>query len=167
MTFTDFVRLIYKSIILRPRFKRNVTIKLDAGDGRLIFEESKEFKSYSQDKYEVEISRWATKDADKYNDYQPTGWKDSTTGEIYALGQTVKLDYSTTLTAIYQATPKTYTVNVSTPYGVLLNGKKTDKFSGGYDDYLAFVDKYNNYTPADVEGEGYTLVFMGSSSNAS
>lgn len=159
--------LIYKSIILRPRFRRNVTIKLDAGDGRLIFEESKEFKSYSQDKYEVEISRWATKDADKYNDYQPTGWKDSTTGEIYALGQTVKLDYSTTLTAIYQATPKTYTVNVSTPYGVLLNGEKTDKFSGGYDDYLAFVDKYNSYTPADVEGEGYTLVFKGSSSKAS
>lgn len=159
--------LIYKNIILRPRFKRNVTIKLDAGDGRLIFEENKEFKSYSQDKYEVEISRWATKDADKYNDYQPTGWKDSTTGEIYALGQTVKLDYSTTLTAIYQATPKTYTVNVSTPYGVLLNGKKTDKFSGGYDDYLAFVEKYNNYTPADVEGEGYTLVFKGSSSKAS
>lgn len=159
--------LIYKSIILRPRFKRNVTIKLDAGDGRLIFEESKEFKSYSQDKYEVEISRWATKDADKYNDYQPTGWKDSTTGEIYALGQTVKLDYSTTLTAIYQATPKTYTVNVSTPYGVLLNGEKTDKFSGGYNDYLAFVEKYNNYTPADVEGEGYTLVFKGSSSKAS
>lgn len=159
--------LIYKSIILRPRFKRNVTIKLDAGDGRLIFEESKEFKSYSQDKYEVEISRWATKDADKYNDYQPTGWKNSTTGEIYALGQTVKLDYSTTLTAIYQATPKTYTVNVSTPYGVLLNGEKTDKFSGGYDDYLAFVEKYNNYTPADVEGEGYTLVFKGSSSKAS
>lgn len=159
--------LIYKSIILRPRFKRNVTIKLDAGDGRLIFEESKEFKSYSQDKYEVEISRWATKDADKYNDYQPTGWKDSTTGEIYALGQTVKLDYSTTLTAIYQATPKTYTVNVSTPYGVLLNGEKTDKFSGGYDDYLAFVEKYDNYTPADVEGEGYTLVFKGSSSKAS
>ena len=159
--------LIYKSIILRPRFKRNVTIKLDAGDGRLIFEESKEFKSYSQDKYEVEISRWATKDADKYNDYQPTGWKDSTTGEIYALGQTVKLDYSTTLTAIYQATPKTYTVNVSTPYGALLNGEKTDKFSGGYDDYLAFVEKYNNYTPADVEGEGYTLVFKGSSSKPS
>ena len=159
--------LIYKSIILRPRFKRNVTIKLDAGDGRLIFEESKEFKSYSQDKYEVEISRWATKDADKYNDYQPTGWKDSTTGEIYALGQTVKLDYSTTLTAIYQATPKTYTVNVSTPYGVLLNGEKTDTFSGGYDAYLAFVEKYNNYTPADVEGEGYTLVFKGSSSKAS
>lgn len=159
--------LIYKSIILRPRFKRNVTIKLDAGDGRLIFEESKEFKSYSQDKYEVEISRWATKDADKYNDYQPTGWKDSTTGEIYALGQTVKLDYSTTLTAIYQATPKTYTVNVSTPYGALLNGEKTDKFSGGYDDYLAFVEKYNNYTPADVEGEGYTLVFKNSSSKAS
>lgn len=159
--------LIYKSIILRPRFKRNVTIKLDAGDGRLIFEESKEFKSYSQDKYEVEISRWATKDADKYNDYQPTGWKDSTTGEIYALGQTVKIDYSTTLTAIYQATPKTYKVNVSTPYGVLLNGEKTDKFSGGYDDYLAFVEKYNNYTPADVEGEGYTLVFKGSSSKAS
>lgn len=159
--------LIYKSIILRPRFKRNVTIKLDAGDGRLIFEESKEFKSYSQDKYEVEISRWATKDADKYNDYQPTGWKDSTTGEIYALGQTVKLDYSTTLTAIYQATPKTYTVNVSTPHGALLNGEKTDKFSGGYDDYLAFVEKYNNYTPADVEGEGYTLVFKGSSSKAS
>lgn len=159
--------LIYKSIILRPRFKRNVTIKLDAGDGRLIFEESKEFKSYSQDKYEVEISRWATKDADKYNDYQPTGWKNSTTGEIYALGQTVKLDYSTTLTAIYQATPKTYTVNVSTPYGALLNGEKTDKFSGGYDDYLAFVEKYNNYTPADVEGEGYTLVFKGSSSKAS
>ena len=159
--------LIYKSIILRPRFKRNVTIKLDAGDGRLIFEESKEFKSYSQDKYEVEISRWATKDADKYNDYQPTGWKDSTTGEIYALGQTVKLDYSTTLTAIYQATPKTYTVNVSTPYGVLLNGEKTDKFRGGYDDYLAFVEKYDNYTPADVEGEGYTLVFKGSSSKAS
>lgn len=159
--------LIYKSIILRPRFKRNVTIKLDAGDGRLIFEESKEFKSYSQDKYEVEISRWATKDADKYNDYQPTGWKDSTTGEIYALGQTVKLDYSTTLTAIYQAKPKTYTVNVSTPYGALLNGEKTDKFSGGYDDYLAFVEKYNNYTPADVEGEGYTLVFKGSSSKAS
>lgn len=159
--------LIYKSIILRPRFRRNVTIKLDAGDGRLIFEESKEFKSYSQDKYEVEISRWATKDADKYNDYQPTGWKDSTTGKIYALGQTVKLDYSTTLTAIYQATPKTYTVNVSTPYGVLLNGEKTDTFSGGYDDYLAFVEKYNNYTPADVEGEGYTLVFKGSSSKAS
>lgn len=159
--------LIYKSIILRPRFKRNVTIKLDAGDGRLIFEESKEFKSYSQDKYEVEISRWATKDADKYNDYLPTGWKDSTTGEIYALGQTVKLDYSTTLTAIYQATPKTYTVNVSTPYGVLLNGEKTDKFSGGYDAYLAFVEKYNSYTPADVEGEGYTLVFKGSSSKAS
>lgn len=159
--------LIYKSIILRPRFKRNVTIKLDAGDGRLIFEESKEFKSYSQDNYEVEISRWATKDADKYNDYQPTGWKDSTTGEIYALGQTVKLDYSTTLTAIYQATPKTYTVNVSTPHGVLLNGEKTDKFSGGYDDYLAFVEKYDNYTPADVEGEGYTLVFKGSSSKAS
>lgn len=159
--------LIYKSIILRPRFKRNVTIKLDAGDGRLIFEESKEFKSYSQDKYEVEISRWATKDADKYNDYQPTGWKDSTTGEIYALGQTVKIDYSTTLTAIYQATPKTYTVNVSTPHGVLLNGEKTDKFSGGYDAYLAFVEKYNNYTPADVEGEGYTLVFKGSSSKAS
>ncbi len=159
--------LIYKSIILRPRFRRNVTIKLDAGDGRLIFEESKEFKSYSQDKYEVEISRWATKDADKYNDYQPTGWKDSTTGEIYALGQTVKLDYSTTLTAIYQATPKTYTVNVSTPYGVLLNGEKTDTFSGGYDDYLAFVDKYNSYTPDDVEGEGYTLVFKGSSSKAS
>lgn len=159
--------LIYKSIILRPRFKRNVTIKLDAGDGRLIFEESKEFKSYSQDNYEVEISRWATKDADKYNDYQPTGWKNSTTGEIYALGQTVKLDYSTTLTAIYQATPKTYTVNVSTPYGALLNGEKTDKFSGGYDDYLAFVEKYNNYTPADVEGEGYTLVFKGSSSKAS
>lgn len=159
--------LIYKSIILRPRFKRNVTIKLDAGDGRLIYEESKEFKSYSQDKYEVEISRWATKDADKYNDYQPTGWKNSTTGEIYALGQTVKLDYSTTLTAIYQATPKTYTVNVSTPYGALLNGEKTDKFSGGYDDYLAFVEKYNNYTPADVEGEGYTLVFKGSSSKAS
>lgn len=159
--------LIYKSIILRPRFKRNVTIKLDAGDGRLIFEESKEFKSYSQDKYEVEISRWATKDADKYNDYQPTGWKDSTTGKIYALGQTVKLDYSTTLTAIYQATPKTYTVNVSTPYGVLLNGEKTDTFSGGYDAYLAFVEKYNNYTPADVEGEGYTLVFKGSSSKAS
>lgn len=159
--------LIYKSIILRPRFKRNVTIKLDAGDGRLIFEESKEFKSYSQDKYEVEISRWATKDADKYNDYQPTGWKDSTTGEIYALGQTVKLDYSTTLTAIYQATPKTYTVNVSTPYGVLLNGEKTDTFSGGYDDYLAFVEKYNNYTPADVEGEGCTFVFKGSSSKAS
>ena len=159
--------LIYKSIILRPRFKRNVTIKLDAGDGRLIFEESKEFKSYSQDKYEVEISRWATKDADKYNDYQPTGWKDSTTGEIYALGQTVKLDYSTTLTAIYQATPKTYTVNVSTPHGVLLNGEKTDTFSGGYDAYLAFVEKYNSYTPADVEGEGYTLVFKGSSSKAS
>lgn len=159
--------LIYKSIILRPRFKRNVTIKLDAGDGRLIFEESKEFKSYSQDKYEVEISRWATKDADKYNDYQPTGWKDSTTGEIYALGQTVKLDYSTTLTAIYQTTPKTYTVNVSTPHGVLLNGEKTDTFSGGYDAYLAFVEKYNNYTPADVEGEGYTLVFKGSSSKAS
>lgn len=159
--------LIYKSIILRPRFRRNVTIKLDAGDGRLIFEESKEFKSYSQDKYEVEISRWATKDADKYNDYQPTGWKNSTTGEIYALGQTVKLDYSTTLTAIYQATPKTYTVNVSTPHGVLLNGEKTDTFSGGYDDYLAFVEKYNNYTPADVEGEGYTLVFKGSSSKAS
>ncbi len=159
--------LIYKSIILRPRFRRNVTIKLDAGDGRLIFEESKEFKSYSQDKYEVEISRWATKDADKYNDYQPTGWKDSTTGEIYALGQTVKLDYSTTLTAIYQATPKTYTVNVSTPYGVLLNGEKTDTFSGGYDAYLAFVEKYNSYTPADVEGEGYTLVFKGSSSKAS
>ena len=159
--------LIYKSIILRPRFRRNVTIKLDAGDGRLIFEESKEFKSYSQDKYEVEISRWATKDADKYNDYQPTGWKDSTTGEIYALGQTVKLDYSTTLTAIYQATPKTYTVNVSTPHGVLLNGEKTDTFSGGYDDYLAFVEKYNSYTPADVEGEGYTLVFKGSSSKAS
>lgn len=159
--------LIYKSIILRPRFRRNVTIKLDAGDGRLIFEEDKEFKSYSQDNYEVEISRWATKDADKYNDYQPTGWKDSTTGEIYAIGQTVKLDYSTTLTAIYQATPKTYTVNVSTPYGVLLNGEKTDTFSGGYDDYLAFVEKYNDYTPADVEGEGYTLVFKGSSSKAS
>ncbi len=159
--------LIYKSIILRPRFKRNVTIKLDAGDGRLIFEESKEFKSYSQDKYEVEISRWATKDADKYNDYQPTGWKDNTTGEIYALDQTVKLDYSTTLTAIYQATPKTYTVNVSTPYGVLLNGEKTDTFSGGYDAYLAFVEKYNSYTPADVEGEGYTFVFKGSSSKAS
>ncbi len=159
--------LIYKSIILRPRFRRNVTIKLDAGDGRLIFEESKEFKSYSQDKYEVEISRWATKDADKYNDYQPTGWKDSTTGKIYALGQTVKLNYSTTLTAIYQATPKTYTVNVSTPHGVLLNGEKTDTFSGGYDAYLAFVEKYNNYTPADVEGEGYTLVFKGSSSKAS
>ena len=159
--------LIYKSIILRPRFRRNVTIKLDAGDGRLIFEESKEFKSYSQDKYEVKISRWATKDADKYNDYQPTGWKDSTTGEIYALGQTVMLDYSTTLTAIYQATPKTYTVNVSTPHGVLLNGEKTDTFSGGYDAYLAFVEKYNNYTPANVEGEGYTLVFKGSSSKAS
>ena len=159
--------LIYKSIILRPRFRRNVTIKLDAGDGRLIYEESKEFKSYSQYNYEVEISRWATKDADKYYDYQPTGWKDSTTGEIYALGQTVKLDYSTTLTAIYQATPKTYTVNVSTPHGVLLNGEKTDTFSGGYDDYLAFVEKYNNYTPANVEGEGYTLVFKGSSSKAS
>lgn len=159
--------LIYKSIILRPRFRRNVTIKLDAGDGRLIFEESKEFKSYSQDKYEVEISRWATKDADKYNDYQPTGWKDSTTGEIYAIGQTVKLDYSTTLIAQYDVAPKTYTVNVTTPYGTLLNGEKTDTFSGGYDAYLAFVEKYNNFTPADVDGEGYTLVFKGSSSNAS
>ena len=159
--------LIYKSIILRPRFRRNVTIKLDAGDGRLIFEESKEFKSYSQDKYEVEISRWATKDSDKYNDYQPTGWKDSTTGEIYAIGQTVKLDYSTTLIAQYDVAPKTYTVNVTTPYGTLLNGEKTDTFSGGYDAYLAFVEKYNNYTPANVEGEGYTLVFKGSSSNAS
>ena len=159
--------LIYKSLVIRPRFRRNVTIKLDAGDGRLIFEESKEFKSYSQDKYEVEISRWATKDSDKYNDYQPTGWKDSTTGEIYAIGQTVKLDYSTTLIAQYAAAPKTYTVNVTTSNGVLLNGEKTDTFSGGYDAYLAFVEKYNNYTPADVEGEGYTLVFKGSSSNAS
>lgn len=159
--------LIYKNIVLRPRFRRNVTIKLDAGDGRLIFEENKEFKSYSQDKYEVEISRWATKDSDKYNDYQPTGWKDNTTGEIYAIGQIVKLDYSTTLTAVYKTMPKTYTVNVSTPYGVLLNGEKTDTFSGGYDDYLAFAEKYNNFTPADVEGEGYTLKFKGSSSKAS
>lgn len=159
--------LVHRDLVIRPRFRRNVTIKLDAGDGRLIFEENKEFKSYSQDKYEVEISRWATKDSDKYNDYQPTGWKNTTTDEIYAIGQTVKLDYSTTLTAIYKATPKTYTVNVSTPYGVLLNGEKTDTFSGGYDAYLAFVEKYNNYTPADVEGEGYTLVFKGSSSKAS
>ncbi len=159
--------VIYKSIILRPRFRRNVTIKLDAGDGRLIFEDQNEFKSYSQDNYEIEISRWATKDSDKYNNYQPTGWKNNTTGDIYAIGQTVKLDYSTTLTAVYKATPKTYTVNVSTPYGVLLNGEKTDTFSGGYDDYLAFVEKYNNFTPADVEGEGYTLKFKGSSSKAS
>ena len=159
--------LIYKDLVIRPRFRRNVTIKLDAGDGRLIFEESKEFKSYSQDNYEIEISRWATKDSDAYNDYQPTGWKDSTTGEIYAIGQTVKLDYSTTLIAQYDVTPKTYTVNVSTPYGVLLNGEKTDTFSGGYDDYLAFVEKYNSFTPADVEGEGYTLKFRSSSSKAS
>lgn len=131
--------LVHRDLVIRPRFRRNVTIKLDAGDGRLIFEENKEFKSYSQDKYEVEISRWATKDSDKYNDYQPTGWKNNTTDEIYAIGQTVKLDYSTTLTAIYKATPKTYTVNVTTPYGVLLNGKTTDTFSGGYDEYLTFV----------------------------
>ncbi|MGN0697857.1 MAG: hypothetical protein ACI4JV_03825, partial [Ruminiclostridium sp.] len=159
--------LVHRDLVIRPRFRRNVTIKLDAGDGRLIFEENKEFKSYSQDKYEVEISRWATKDSDKYNDYQPTGWKNNTTDEIYAIGQTVKLDYSTTLTAIYKATPKTYTVNVTTPYGVLLNGKTTDTFSGGYDEYLAFVEKYNNFTPADVECEGYTLKFRGSSSTAS
>lgn len=159
--------LVHRDLVIRPRFRRNVTIKLDAGDGRLIFEENKEFKSYSQDKYEVEISRWATKDSDKYNDYQPTGWKNNTTNEIYAIGQTVKLDYSTTLTAIYKATPKTYTVNVTTPYGVLLNGKTTDTFSGGYDEYLAFVEKYNNFTPADVECEGYTLKFRGSSSTAS
>lgn len=39
----------------------------------------------------------------------------------------------------------------------------TDTFTGGYDDYVKFVEKYNNYVPENVEGEGYMLEFINSS----
>lgn len=155
-------KLIYRDLRIRPIIRRNVRINLDAGDGRNLFYDY--LDSFDSEDYEVTISRWAVKDSDKYNDYEPIGWKDNKTGQVYSIGQQVKIDYATTLTAIYKVNPKTYTVKVSTPYGELLNGETTDTFTGGYDDYLAFVEKYNNYIPQNVEGEGYTLEYQGSSS---
>lgn len=59
--------------------------------------------------------------------------------------------------------PKTYNATITTEYGVLQNSKTEDTYSGGYEGYTDFVNKYLNWLPADVVEEGLTRSCKGCS----
>lgn len=103
---------IAEDTVLRMRFNRDVKITFDPGEGNLVGNPYTVAKS--SDGYKVALIGMVSKNADVYNTYQPIGWKNNTTNEIYGYRDTVELKDPVTLTAIYEATPKEYTVNVYT-----------------------------------------------------
>lgn len=135
--------------VLRMRFEREVKVTFDPGDGKLIGNSYETVSSRND--YKFTISGLVSKAADVYNTYKPIGWKNNLTGEVYGYKETIALKDPVTLTAIYEATPKEYTVNVYTAYGVLQDGKQFDSYQGGYQGYLEFMEKYNeNWKPNTV-----------------
>lgn len=140
---------VSQDTVLRPRFDREVELTFDPGEGTLLA--NGQTVSYSKDDYNVRLSGIVCKEADVYNTYQPTGWKNNATGEIYGYQAIAVIKDPVTLTAIYKATPKVYNVSVYTAVSVLSNGKQTDSYTGGYDGYLEFMEKYNeNWKPDTV-----------------
>lgn len=155
----DYTR-ISQDTVLRMRFDREVDITFDPGEGTLVQNEMN--VSYSTDDYKVRLSGIVKKEEDAYNTYKPIGWKNNATGEIYGYQDTAVIDDPVTLTAIYEATPKEYKVNVYTTLGILKNGKQTDSYVGGYDGYLEFMEKYNeNWKPDDVVNSDKTYTSEG------
>lgn len=151
---------VSQDTVLRLRFDREVEITFDPGEGTLVANEKT--VSYSKDDYNVRLSGRVRKEADAYNTYQPTGWKNNATGEIYGYQDIAVIKDPVTLTAIYKATPKEYNVSVYTKFGVLPNGKQTDSYTGGYDGYLEFMEKYNeNWKPDTVVNADKTYTCEG------
>lgn len=140
---------------LRIDILRTVNVTLDGGDGRLLLGDPVR-QTVSNKGYAFTTGSWAEKDADDYNTYELAGWKDLSTGKVYAVGQPCTFDRPVTLTAVYSSTPKTYTVTVNTQYGVLKNGKQSESFTGGYEDYLNFIAKYEYWLPEPVRDTDYT-----------
>lgn len=142
-------------LTLRMNFDQTITLKLDPADGKFTSDVT-EIKVSSKDFFEFIPDNWAEKASDETNDYKLTGWRNPLTREIYAIGQKASWSVPTTLTAVYTAVPKTYNVTVKTKYGVLQNGKSEDVFSGGYEGYVDFVNKYEGWLPENVVEEGLT-----------
>lgn len=146
---------VMQDITLRLDFLRTVDVTLDGGEGELLTGMPVR-KAVSNKDYALTLENWAAKQDDDYNTYELAGWKDSSTGKIYAVGQPCRFDRPVTLTAVYTTTPKTYNVRVHTQYGELKNGKQTDSFTGGFDDYVEFLKIYEGWLPDKVKDVDYT-----------
>lgn len=158
----DKDKKVLGDITLRVNFEQTLTLKLDPGEGKFNSDVT-EIKVTSKNFFEFIPAEWAAKESDETNDYKLTGWKNPLTGDIYAVGQKAYWGIPTTLTAVYAAVPKTYNATITTEYGVLQNGKTEDTYSGGYEGYTDFVNKYLNWLPADVVEEGLTRSCKGCS----
>lgn len=150
--------LIDDDIIIKPTYKRTFKITFD-GNGGTVYGDSKQTIS-SDNNYSIYLGAFAEKTSNYYK-YEFVGWMNKKTGEVYAQGTSPNITDPTTLIAKYNESEIVYNVIVDTKHGVLLNGKTKDSYSGDYDGYKEFIDKYLAFTPEDVKEEHWTYIYRG------
>lgn len=154
---------VNKDLNLSPLYKRTFDIQYDTNGGKIISENQNKTVTLSSDHedgpYYIFIDRLCEKE-DNYYNYEFQGWKDVNTGKVYQMWQSLtnEIVSPTTLEAIWKPVEKEYDISVYTPYGQLLNGKQEDRYTGGYDGYIEFYNKYKDYTmePVRLEQEHET-----------
>lgn len=158
---------ISEDLDLYPFYKRTFDVKFDANGGEIFsLDESDTITISSHDEngsYYLYIDKKGIKE-DEYYEYEFLGWEDINTGIIYKAWQvgTDLIVSPTTLKAVWgDTTEKIYNVDVITSEGVLLNGEKTDHYSGGYKGYLEFIEKYRNYEIPNIYKEDEGLYLTG------
>lgn len=148
-----------------PIFERKVSITYDFNGGQPLQGIESDATSSKND-YELYLGAFGGKPADEEATYKLTGWENMTTHEIIAVGSTVKCSVPTTFKAVYEIdVQKEYTLQVSTIYGVLQNGKKELNFKGSYKEYNALLNDYQAWLPSDVRDEVNHCTYKCSNSN--
>lgn len=155
----DVNKIILEDIEVYPVYTRSFKVHFDPNGGTIIGDVETEVFEYNN--YYLSMASYAKKESNYY-EYVFKCWKDINTDLEYRNGEELTtLRKPTTFIAQYEETEIIYNINVETSYGVLLNGKKTDAYEGGYDGYLAFIEKYKDYEPEMVKDTHYTLLYKG------
>lgn len=145
---------IYRDIEIYPVYRRKVTMTLTHGsDSEWATETTTGYYTDSVFDYTTYIGNICYKAPDNYNDYQHTGWKNTTTGVVYPISA-VYCDYPATFEPVFTTVPKVYTLTITTTKGVLDNGETSRIIECGYDDYCEYVNHYlNDWSPNDVRAD--------------
>lgn len=151
--------LCYGNIYIYPVYSRKVHITFDILDGITIVDLDNIYAE-TNDNYKVILSNYSIKEADEENSYRLVGWKNMTTSEILDVNAVVYCEKPTTFQAVYEPVQKTYTIEVYTDHGVLLNGEKEFEFTGEYDEYQKYLSQYQNYTPSDVRDDENHITYI-------
>ena len=141
---------------------REYTITFKGGDGTVLDGDA-EYSSSRQYGLTTTLpaAGVAERAEDNYNTYTHTGWKD-VSGTEYDPGAEYTVTGDMTFTAVYTATPKVYTVTVTSGDGKFADGTTVNKvYTGGYNQATNIGDIG---TPAIEATVQYTYTFSGWSS---